>query len=325
MPPVRVPVVDTGVVTSTVLGPPLVVVCVVMAIAAAVVYRLAGLGQWWTVPGAALRAAVQLAAVAAVLAVAVSRLWSSALVLAAMFVIATGTAARRSQAGDGSWWVALPLAAGLAAVIPLLLLTGVVPLDGVAIVPVVGIVLGGTMTAVAVAARRALDTLTMRAGEVDAALSLGLSERDSRMEVIGRATADALLPNVDQARTAGLVTLPGAFVGVLLSTGSAAQAGAVQVLVLVALLLSQSCGVAVTSELVARGKVSPAPVRWPSGEDGRSASSQCPPATSVLTDPAVLQVIARVSYRRWCWRCSRGPAPATATVRAGQTGVAESS
>ena len=75
------------------------------------------------------------------------------------------------------------------------------------------------------------------------------------MEVIGRATADALLPNVDQARTAGLVTLPGAFVGVLLSTGSAAQAGAVQVLVLVALLLSQSCGVAVTSELVARGKV----------------------------------------------------------------------
>ena len=86
------------------------------------------------------------------------------------------------------------MAAGLAAVIPLLLLTGVVPLDGVAIVPVVGIVLGGTMTAVAVAARRALDTLTMRAGEVDAALSLGLSERDSRMEVIGRGTADALLP-----------------------------------------------------------------------------------------------------------------------------------
>jgi putative ABC transport system permease protein len=111
------------------------------------------------------------------------------------------------------------------------------------------------MTAVAVAARRGLDTLTLRAGEVDAALSLGLTSRDARMEIIGRATADALLPNVDQARTAGLVTLPGAFVGVLLSTGSAAQAGAVQVLVLVALLTSQSCAVALTAELVARGKV----------------------------------------------------------------------
>jgi ABC-type iron transport system FetAB permease component len=39
-------------------------------------------------------------------------------------------------------------------------------------------VLGNTMTAVAVAARLALDTLKLRAGEVEAALSLGLSERD---------------------------------------------------------------------------------------------------------------------------------------------------
>ena len=237
------------------LGPTLVYVCVALVGLAAAVYRLASLGRWWTVPSAALRAAVQLAAVAAVLVFAVSRLWTSALVIAAMFVIASLTAARRSQADHGSRWLALALAAGLTAVLPLLLLTGVVPLDGVAIVPIAGIVLGGTMTAVAVAARRGLDTLTLRAGEVDAALSLGLTSRDARMEIIGRATADALLPNIDQARTAGLVTLPGAFVGVLLSTGSAAQAGAVQVLVLVALLTSQSCAVALTAELVARGKV----------------------------------------------------------------------
>jgi len=52
-----------------------------------------------------------------------------------------------------------------------------------------------------------------------------------------------------------LVTLPGAFVGVLLATGSATQAGAVQVLVLIALLLAQVCGVAVVGELVARGLI----------------------------------------------------------------------
>jgi len=151
--------------------------------------------------------------------------------------------------------VAASLAVGLAAVLPLMLLSGVVPTTGVAVVPVVGIVLGGTMTAVAVAARRALDNLKVRAGEVEAALSLGLSERDSRMEVIQRTAADALLPNLDQTRTVGVVTLPGAFVGVLLSTGSAAQAGAVQILILIALLLSQTCGVALTIELVARGSI----------------------------------------------------------------------
>jgi putative ABC transport system permease protein len=75
------------------------------------------------------------------------------------------------------------------------------------------------------------------------------------MEVIAATVPDALLPNVDQARTAGLVALPGAFVGVLLATGSAAQAGAVQVLVLISLLLSQACAVAFTAELVARGRI----------------------------------------------------------------------
>lgn len=87
------------------------------------------------------------------------------------------------------------------------------------------------------------------------ALSLGMSDRDSRIEIIGPSATNALLPNLDSTRTVGLVTLPGAFVGVLLSTGSAAQAGAVQILILVALLLSQSCGVAATVELVARGVI----------------------------------------------------------------------
>jgi putative ABC transport system permease protein len=235
------------------LSPALVVVCVIMAIAAGLVCRFALRTSPWTVPVAGVRAAIQLAGVALVLAAAMMRLWSSVLVLAVMFVVASATAARRSQADHGSPWLATALAIGMAAVIPLLLVSRVVPLAGVAIVPVFGIVLGGTMTAVAVASRRALDTLRMRAGEVEAALSLGFSERDSRMEVIDRPLVDALIPNLDQARTAGLVTLPGAFVGVLLATGSAAQAGAVQVLVLISLLLSQACGVAVTGELVARG------------------------------------------------------------------------
>lgn len=235
-----------------------------MAIAAAVVSRVFLRASPFAVPSAAARAAIQLAAVATVLAAAMARLWSSLLVLAVMFAVASVTAARRSEATYGAAWLVAALAAGMAAVVPLLLLTGLVPLTGVALVPVFGIVLGGTMTASAVAARRALDALALRMDEVEAWLSLGRSERDSRMEIIERPLSDALLPNLDQARTAGLVTLPGAFVGVLLATGSAAQAGAVQVLVLVSLLLSQACGVAVTGEFVARGRIArhgPAPTR----------------------------------------------------------------
>ena len=237
------------------LTPTLVAVCVVMAVLAALVNHVVLHGSPWAAPVAALRAAVQLAAVSAVLVVALQQLWSSVVVLAVMFTVASFTAARRSQARHGAGWLAVAVAAGMVAVIPLLLLTGMLPLAGVALVPVFGIVLGGTMTATAVAARRALDALGEHHGEIEAALSLGLSERFSRMMVIQRPLSDALIPNLDQARTAGLVTLPGAFVGVLLATGSAAQAGAVQVLVLIALLLAQVCGVAVAGELVARGSI----------------------------------------------------------------------
>jgi putative ABC transport system permease protein len=237
-----------------ILGPTLVIICTVMVLAAAAVYRATALGSIWTVPRAAVRAVLQLAAVAAVLAAVLTRLWSSLLVLAVMFVVATATAARRSQANQ-SWLLAVALAAGLTSVLPLLLLSGLVPVTGVAIVPITGIVLGSTMTAIAVAARRALDSLETRAGEVEAFLSLGARERHARMEIIGATAGDALLPNLDQTRTVGVVTLPGAFVGVLLATGSATQAGAVQILILLAILLSQTCAVAVTIELIARGKI----------------------------------------------------------------------
>lgn len=236
------------------LGPTFIVVCAAMVLAAAAVYWLGSLGSAWTVPRAAIRAVVQLAAVAAVLATALRNIWLSIGVLVIMFVAATVTAARRSQS-DRSGLLALSVLAGMAAVLPLLLASGLVPLTGVAVVPITGIILGATMTATAVAARRALDTLVARAGEVEAALSLGFSDRQARMEVIGPTAADALLPNLDQTRTVGLVTLPGAFVGVLLSTGSAAQAGAVQILILLAIVLSQTCAVAVTLELIAGGKI----------------------------------------------------------------------
>jgi putative ABC transport system permease protein len=61
------------------------------------------------------------------------------------------------------------------------------------------------------------------------------------------------VPPLDQTRTVGLVTLPGAFVGVLLGSGDAVQAGAAQLLVLVGLLAAEVIAVLLTLELVARG------------------------------------------------------------------------
>ena len=58
---------------------------------------------------------------------------------------------------------------------------------------------------------------------------------------------------LDQTRTVGLVTLPGAFVGMLLAGASPVQAGAVQLLVLLGLLLVQALAVATTVEIMSAG------------------------------------------------------------------------
>lgn len=84
-------------------------------------------------------------------------------------------------------------------------------------------------------------------------MALGLPDRDARLEIARPAASDALLPGLDQTRTVGLVTLPGAFVGMLLGGASPVEAGAVQLFVLVALMAVQAVAVALVLELIARG------------------------------------------------------------------------
>ncbi|MBX7554303.1 ABC transporter permease [Streptomyces sp. NPDC004232] len=201
---------------------------------------------------AGLRAAVQLALVSVIVTWAVKSVPGLLAFLVVMFGVAVRTAGRRIT-GNRTWWVtAAPIAAGVVPVVAALLLTGLVPLKGIALIPVTGQLIGGALTVTVMAGRRALDELAQRRGEVEAAMALGFLDRDARMEIARPAASDALLPGLDQTRTVGLVTLPGAFVGMLLGGASPLMAGAVQLFVLIALMAVQSIAVAVTLELIAR-------------------------------------------------------------------------
>jgi hypothetical protein len=152
-------------------------------------------------------------------------------------------------------WAAVPIVASTLPVIVVLLLTGVLPSRPLAVIPVSGILIGGAMTASTLAGIRALDELSTRRGEVEAALSLGLLPRDAALEICRPAAASAMVPVLDQTRTVGLVTLPGAFVGMLLGGASPVAAGAVQLFVLVSLLAVEAAAVALTAETVARSAI----------------------------------------------------------------------
>ena len=237
------------------LGPALAVVLVLLAVLAATVSWRAGLGLTRDVLVASARAAVQLALVALVLVAIIESLALSVLFVLSMLVIASVTAGRRLTRTSAAWWAGVPVALGAGPVVALLLVSGVVPLSGIAIVPIAGILIGGAMTGTALAGRRALDSLVERHGEYEAGLAIGLVSRDAAIEVCRPPASLGLVPALDQTRTVGLVALPGAFVGTLLGGATPVEAGAVQVLILVALLAVQSLAIVATTELVARGRL----------------------------------------------------------------------
>jgi uncharacterized protein (TIGR00245 family) len=243
------------------VGPGLAIALVALTVLAAAAGRLSGLGQERPVVVAILRATIQLAAVSAVLlAVVDSLLLSGAFVLLMVTVAAitaagrvTGRPVRAPGATRRLLAAAGPVLLGAAPVVAVILGSGTVPWEGTAIIPVAGIVVGGAMTATSLAGRRMRDELAGRRGEVEAALALGMLPRDAVLLVARPVASTALVPPLDQTRTVGLVTLPGAFVGVLLGGGSPLEAGAAQLLVLVGLLAAEVLAIWTVTELVARG------------------------------------------------------------------------
>ena len=233
----------------------LAVVVVACAGLAAALNRWGRLGHARDDLVAAARATVQLTLVGLVIA-AVLRSWPLTLAfIAVMLTVASVTAGRRLVRDGPWWWAFVPVLAAAVPVSAGLVLSGLVPHQTIAVVPVVGILVGGAMTATTIAGKRSLDALRNRRGEYEAALSIGLDDRDAALLVARDDAALALVPGLDQTRTVGLVTLPGAFVGMLLGGASPLQAAAVQLLVLVGLLLVQSVAVLVTLELVAGGRL----------------------------------------------------------------------
>ncbi|BCJ47625.1 ABC transporter permease [Actinoplanes ianthinogenes] len=242
---------------TIVIGPVLAGVLALLVLVAAAAAAIGRLGVSRAVVTASVRAVVQLALVSLLITAVLRSWWSTAGFVLLMLLVAAATSARRISTLRRGWPAIAPIAAGAGVAGTVVVATGTVPPTEIAVLPIAGILIGGAMTATSLSGRRALDELRDRRGEYEAALALGFLPRDAALEVCRPSAGQALLPALDQTRTVGLVTLPGAFVGVLLGGGSAVQAGATQLLVLVGLLAAEAIAAAVMLELVATGLVRP--------------------------------------------------------------------
>lgn len=207
------------------------------------------------------RAIGQLGLAALVITTVVRSLALSVLLLVVMFTIAVVTTVRRVEAPRAWPWATVAMLAGLLPVVVVVLATRTVPPTGIALVPVVGIIAGNTMNGHTLTCRRAFAALREEHGQYEAGLSLGLTRAQAVGEVVHRRVPEALVPGLDQVRTAGVVTLPGAFIGVLLGGGTPAQAAAAQVLVLVGIMAAQTTTAVVAERLIGRALLLPDDLR----------------------------------------------------------------
>jgi putative ABC transport system permease protein len=200
---------------------------------------------------AVLRAALQLSIIAVVLRGVLE--WPALVVafFALMFTTASLTAGSRlRELWRGRTAALLGVLAGGIGSAGAVLALGLVEVDARNVVAVGGILIGNAMTAATLSGRNFRTMAIARAPEVEAWLSLGAPPRVAFGDIARRAVTEALIPTLDQTRSTGLVTLPGAFVGALFGGASPIEAARFQLVVLTGIMLNQTLtGITVTSVL----------------------------------------------------------------------------
>lgn len=227
-----------------------------LALLALVVTRIQRLKIESELVVAVVRAAAQLAIVALVIETVFEHLGLAAVFVLVMFAAASWTAGRRLAGVRHAYRIgAMSVAAGSGTALVVLFGLGGYALEAQFLIPMGGILIGGSMTATTLAGRRIREEITSRLAEIEARLSLGVTARFAMRSYFPKSILTALIPVLDQTKNVGLITLPGAFVGMILGGASPVEAAQVQLTVLFSLLGAQAISATVSAISVGRSFV----------------------------------------------------------------------
>ncbi len=208
------------------------------------------LGIHWRFLVAAARMVVQLALMGVVLSALFSEaspLWTS---LAAMVMVAFAgreAAARQDRPLAGLWAYGLGtssmmMAAALVTVFALTTALRPDPwYDPRYAIPLLGMILGNTMTGVSLGLNGLTSGLATRRAAVEARLMLGASRREALAPVVRQSLRNALMPIVNTMSATGVVALPGMMTGQIL--GGVAPSEAVKYQILILFLIAGGTGI----------------------------------------------------------------------------------
>lgn len=173
--------------------------------------------------------------------------------LAVMIVFASWTVRRRAPEVPGAFVLGLASFAATAAVtLGVLFGLQVFELEGRALVPLGGMMVGNSLAATVLAGRRIVAEASEHSRLIEARLALGLPARDAFRPHIRSALRDALVPQIETTKAVGIIFLPGAMTGLILAGVEPADAVKVQVAVMYLVLGSVATTTTVMSLGLAR-------------------------------------------------------------------------
>jgi len=159
------------------------------------------------------------------------------LVVGIMIGIAAYTAGKRGRGVPRGKRVALiAITTGATLTLGLLIDLQVFPFAPRYIIPIAGMVVGNSMTVTGLVMARLYDDIKLQRPQIEAALALGATRRQATSLQLRRAITVGMTPIVDNTKTVGLISLPGAMTGMILAGASPLEAVQLQIIVMYMLI-----------------------------------------------------------------------------------------
>lgn len=125
------------------------------------------------------------------------------------------------------------------------------------VIPLLGMVLGNSLTGISLGLERFLKELRHRRGEVEVLLSLGATRWESCRDLFAGATRTAMIPILNTMSVAGIVSIPGMMTGQLLAGAPPIQAVQYQVMIMFVIAAAIALGVVIALAITYRKVTTP--------------------------------------------------------------------
>lgn len=109
-------------------------------------------------------------------------------------------------------------------------------------IPILGMILGNTLTGVSLAIERMTETLTARRDRVEMALALGATRWEAARDAARAAVRAGMIPTLNQMAVVGIVSLPGMMTGQVLAGQSPLQAVRYQIVIMFLIAAASALG-----------------------------------------------------------------------------------